>query len=705
MPTRSLITVALVLLPSVAIAQGGSQAPPPLILPTVIVTAQKEPVDLQKVPASVTAVPAETMWDAKISSVADAALFAPNVWFNEFTARKLSNAFFRGVGSSPANPGVTTYIDGVPQLNANASSIEFTGIEQVEFARGPQSALFGRNALGGVINIASEKPSLAEWGGNLYAPFGNFATREIRTSASGPLTDRLALGFSFGHSARDGFTVNDVTGNDVDFRSATFGKAQALWTPSKLWETRVIVSGERARDGDYALGDLDAVRDNPFHVAHDFEGHTDRDVFNTTIHNRYEGGGLSLTSTTGFVNWSTEDETDLDYTPFPAAVRRNNEEAFQFTQEVRVASPAAAPVALSPDATVKWQAGLFFFSQNYDQNAVNSLAPFTIPQLPLPLDQTSPLAELDDRGVGLYGQGTLTWNSNLDVTFAGRFDHERKQALLESFYTPPLIPGSVVDAEESFSNFSPQVSLAYRFQPDAMAYASVGSGYKAGGFNPASPPGSEGYDEEHTLNVEGGIKSMWAGGRVLANATLFFIDWSDLQLNLPNPFVPAQYYIANVDGASSRGIELELTARPTQGLDVFSAFGYARARFDDGTQLSGADVSGNRLPIAPEYTFNLGAQFSHALTNSLSLYGRGELTAYGSFHYDDLNREEQEAYSLANFRAGLRSRLVFGEVWIKNAFDTKYVPLAFPYPGLAPSGFVGEAGRPRTFGVSGGLTF
>ena len=318
---------------------------------------------------------------------------------------------------------------------------------------------------------------------------------------------------------------------------------------------------------------------------------------------------------TGFVNWSTEDETDLDYTPFPAAVRRNNEEAFQFTQEVRVASPAAAPVALSPDAAIKWQAGLFFFSQNYDQNAVNSLAPFTIPQLPLPLDQTSPLAELDDRGVGLYGQGTLTWNSNLDVTFAGRFDHERKQALLESFYTPPLIPGSVVDAEESFSNFSPQVSVAYRFQPDAMAYASVGSGYKAGGFNPASPPGSEGYDEEHTLNVEGGIKSTWAGGRVLANATLFFIDWSDLQLNLPNPFVPAQYYIANVDGASSRGIELELTARPTQGLDVFSSFGYARARFDDGTQSSGADVSGNRLPIAPEYTFNLGAQFSHALTN------------------------------------------------------------------------------------------
>ena len=685
-------------------AQTGTQTPPQLVLPTITVTAQKEPVDLQKVPVSVTAIPAETLWDAKISSVADAAIYAPNVWFNEFTARKLSNVFFRGVGASPANPGVTTYIDGVPQLNANASSLEFTGIEQVEFVRGPQSALFGRNTLGGVINIASEKPSLSEWGGNVYAPFGNVAAREFRASVSGPVNSRLAFGFSFGHSARDGFTDNDVTGNDIDSRSATFGKAQALWTPSKLWETRVIASGERARDGDYALGDLDAVREDPFHVAHDFEGRTDRDVFSTTIHNRYEGT-LSVTSTTGFVTWRTVDETDLDYTAFPAAVRRNDEDAFQFTQEVRFASPGAAPIVLSSAASVKWQAGLFVFNQNYDQNAVNSLAPFTIPEVPLPLEQTSPLADLDDRGIGLYGQGTLTWHSNFDVTLAARFDHERKQARLESFYTPPFIPGSTVDAEESFSNFSPQLSVAYRFDPEIMAYASVGSGFKAGGFNPASPVGSEGYGEEHTINIEGGLKSTWAGGRVHANAGIFLIDWSDMQLNLPNPFVPAQFYIANVDGASSRGIELELTARALPNVDVFGSFGYTRARFDDGTVSSGADVSGNRLPIAPEYTFNLGTQFSQVLTNALSLYGRGELTAYGSFHYDDLNRAEQEAYSLANFRAGIRSGLVFGEVWVKNAFDTKYVPLAFPYLGFAPSGFVGEAGRPRTFGISGGLTF
>ena len=118
-----------------------------------------------------------------------------------------------------------------------------------------------------------------------------------------------------------------------------------------------------------------------------------------------------------------------------------------------------------------------------------------------------------------------------------------------TFYTPQIAPPTVVDAERSFSSVSPQVALAYRFQPDRMAYVSTGRGFKAGGFNPASPPGSEAYGEELTWHVEGGAKTSWADGRVLANAAVFFIDWDDLQLNLPNREVPGQFYIANVGGA------------------------------------------------------------------------------------------------------------------------------------------------------------
>src|SRR2546422_364137 len=135
---------------------------PPLTtsLPPITVTAQKEPQDPANLPVSVTAVLSDTLTAAGLSSVSQAGWFAPNTFFNEFTARKLSNPRFRGVGSSPNNPGITSYIDGVPQLNANSSSIEFLDVEQVEFVRGPQSALFGRNALGGIINITRARRRL-----------------------------------------------------------------------------------------------------------------------------------------------------------------------------------------------------------------------------------------------------------------------------------------------------------------------------------------------------------------------------------------------------------------------------------------------------------------------------------------------------------------------------------------------------------------
>lgn len=679
---------------------------PRVTLPPVTVTAQKEPANAQELPVSVTTVLDSLLRSAGIVSVSGAATFAPNTFYNEFTARKLSNPIFRGIGSSPANPGITTYIDGVPQLNTNSSSIEFLDVRQVEFVRGPQSALFGRNALGGVVNIRSGRPSMTRWSGALTAPVGNFSSRDVRGTVSGPLGSELAIGLAFGHAARDGFTINEVTGNDVDYRNATFGKGQVLWTPASRFEARVIVSGERARDGDYALHDLDALRQSPHRVARDFEGHTNRDIVSTTVLTRLEGPRVSLTTTTGFVRWDTDDLTDLDYTPAPLVVRSNVEDDFQFSQEVRLASAPGTALRIGDRAAVRWQAGVFLFTQNYEQEAVNTFSPFVLsPLLGFPVSQQSPQAALDDFGIGVYGQGTATFADRVDVTVGGRLDHEQKDAVLRTSFDPPFVPSTAVDTDESFSNVSPQVALSYRVQPRTMTYVSLARGFKAGGFNPVSPAGSEAYGEEHTWNVEGGLKTVTANGRLAATVAAFYIDWDDLQLNLPNPLSPAEFYIANIAGARSRGFEAEVTARPRSGVDLFGAFGYTHARFAGGSQSRGVDVSGRTLANTPEYTATIGAQVSHPVTAALALYGRADAVFYGAFHYDEANTAGQDAYSLANFRAGLRARYVFAEAWVRNAFDTTYIPVAFAYGPFAPSGFVGEMGAPRTFGIRGGFTF
>src|SRR6188768_2096751 len=178
-PMRSSVLALSLLVPAVASAQAPA-APPTVTVPTVTVTAQKEPADPQSLPVSLSTVQLDPLWNGGMTTLGDVSIYAPNTFFSDFTARKLSNPRFRGIGSSPANPAITTYIDGVPQLNANSSSIEFLDISQVEFVRGPQSSLFGRNTLGGLVNVSSARPSLSKWTGSAVVPFGNDSSFDVR---------------------------------------------------------------------------------------------------------------------------------------------------------------------------------------------------------------------------------------------------------------------------------------------------------------------------------------------------------------------------------------------------------------------------------------------------------------------------------------------------------------------------------------------
>ncbi|PYR39389.1 MAG: hypothetical protein DMF90_00120, partial [Acidobacteria bacterium] len=258
--------------------------------------------------------------------------------------------------------------------------------------------------------------------------------------------------------------------------------------------------------------------------------------------------------------------------------------------------------------------------------------------------------------------------------------------------------------DKNFANVSPQVSVGYRLQRDRSVYGTVGRGYKAGGFNPASPAGKEAYGEEQTWHYEGGVKTLWLNGMLSANAAVFFIDWNDLQLNVPDPAVPAQFYISNVGAATSKGVELELNARPAGGFDVFTSVGYTNARFSESSVSGVTNVGGHKIPNTPDYTISAGLQYSRAVAKAVA-HARADVVVYGAFQYNDANTIGQDAYSLVNLRFGVTGRVWTADVLLRNAFDTRYIPLAFPYPGFAPSGFIGEMGAPRTVSVTGGVRF
>ena len=677
----------------------------PVQLPSVTVVAQKEPQAAQTLPVSVTAITSQTIEDANIHTLKEASIYAPATFINEFTARAVSNPFFRGIGGSPLNPGVTTFIDGVPQLNSYSANIEFIDVGQVEFVRGPQGALFGRNTAAGVINIISRAPSEI-WTGGVQGSYGDYDFRDVRGGVSGPLVkDALALSLAGGYSAREGYTKNDFTGHDLDHREAGFGKGQMVFRPNERLEIRVIGFGEHDNDGDYALGDLSAIRARPHHVSRDFEGFNHRDVASGTLLINYFGEAIDLALISGGVWWKNEGLTDLDYSPFPGNTRDNVEEQHQFSQEFRLASPKDKPFKLNDALDLAWQSGVFLFSQSYDQHIVNSVV-FPNPVPPpdfIPVNNTT-TADLDDWGVGVYAQAKLTAWDKLDFTAGLRFDYEDKQGDLTSVTTPPFAPSSRNSLDDNFSQVSPQFALAYHFTPHQMAYGSVARGFRAGGFNQTSPPGSERYGTEHSWNYEVGFKSLWFDSKVETTVALFYIDWRNLQLNEPVPGSGGtSFFIDNAGAAVSKGVEFETKWRPMPGWDLFGSVGYTDAKFLSDSHSQGVSVGGNHLPYAPTFTGNVGTQFSWSPCRAATLYARAEVAIYGDFEYDPSNAQRQDTYALADFRAGVSGTHWFAEGWVKNAFDANYVPIAIPFS--SPSGYVGESGAPVTFGARVGIRF
>jgi iron complex outermembrane receptor protein len=683
-------------------AQGDEEV---VYLEDVVVVAAKDPLPAQEIPASVSALSGPMLEDSGVNLIGEAAGYAPNVNMVEFTDRALSQPYFRGIGSGPNNPAVTTYIDGVPQLHGYSANIELLDVRQVEFVRGAQGMLYGRNTVGGVIHILSTSPDFSSWEYSLEGGYGSYNLFHGKFRLSGPLIqDELGFSLAAGYSSRDGFSDNDITGHDINNREAFFGKLQFQWLPTDAWSVRFILFAEQDRDGDYALHDLAAIRANPYHVQRDFEGYLDRDILAPTLTLEYHGNKVDFVSISGLVKWETESATDLDYTPFPATRRQQNIRDFQLSQEFQWRSKEDAPLVLNDHMTLTWQAGTLFFVQKYRETSVNKIFQ------PLPVEVASPLARLEDRGLGAYGQAILTAWDVWDIALGLRFDYEDKEADLQTFYTPVIAPSTALNTDRDFTEISPQFSLTRKIAPGKIVYGNISRGYRAGGFNPVSPPGSEAYNEETSWNNEIGIKTTWLAERLKLNMAFFHISWEHLQLHLP---IGQTYYIANTGDAESSGVELELFARPSRNWDIFGSFGYDRARFGDGSTSirtnplgtnTEEDVGGNELIFTPEFTASAGTQYAWDIVPDARILMRTEINGYGRYFYNTANTESQSSYWLTNLRARYKTSNWYIEAWIKNAFDKEYIPIAFEFPN-GQSGFLGESGAPQMIGIRAVVDF
>jgi len=506
---------------------------------------------------------------------------------------------------------------------------------------------------------------------------------------------------------RDGYTKNDFTGNDVDDREAFFGRGSLLFEPTQDSELALGVFGERSRDGGFALSELEGLRDRPHRINQDFEGLSDRDVLSPSAVYRTHGSDYDFTSVSAYQHWDVLETSDFDFSPIDGVRRKTEEDQGYFYQELRVGTPAAEDWHLNEWRDVRWLVGLSGYVSDASRESSNIFRPggegIFFPVGAAGTDTTS--GDFDDMGLALFGEGTLVYESGLELTAGLRADVEDKELDRARTFEQGgvVVPTDSGNEDDTFGQLSPRFAVAYHVDDDTLTYVSASQGWKAGGFNLAAPNGQIDFDSETSWSYELGLRHSFPEQRAQVSASVFLVDWEDMQLSLFDPV--AGGYIDNAGESQSQGLELEGQTVLVENLQGYASLGWMSSSIDDFTDNFGTDTSGNELPFAPENTLALGLQYGGEIPFELGVveaarwFVGGDVNYVGEYFYDPGNRESDQ-YSLVNFQAGLASRLVSLTFWLRNAFDEEYFPVAFQPSPVDPDTFVAESGAPRVLGCT-----
>jgi iron complex outermembrane receptor protein len=344
-----------------------------------------------------------------------------------------------------------------------------------------------------------------------------------------------------------------------------------------------------------------------------------------------------------------------------------------WTQEIRFQSPEKAD-------RFKWLLGGYYESRAFDANDAFDYTALGASLFGLAeAGQNRVIADQLRTTYAVFGQVDYKPIEPLTL-FAGlrfessNFEIDRLRRFDTATGSTELIPR--VQLEDNNSELIPRFGLQYRFSPAVMAYATISKGYRPGGFNyRADTAETRRYQEEKTWTYEVGVKSSWLNDRLTANLSFFHNDVNGYQVLL----VDNVGFFRDIAGAdvSATGLEFELKAKPIQDLELVAGVGYVNSRFTNyRNPLTGIDLSDNRVPFAPDFTYNIAAQYRAPI----GIFARLELRGYGTTYFDDANQVKQAPFALLNLRLGYEWKNYGVYLFANNLLDTRYIKSGFQFP-------------------------
>jgi len=680
-------------------------------LEEVTVTAQRREQNSREVPVSLTVFSAQAIEQQNFQGVDSYFAQTPNVSFISTGSRDRKQLSLRGVSdqlSPDSNIKQGSFGFYIDELNvaAGTSNPQIVDIDRIEILRGPQGTYFGRNSVGGAINITTKQPS-NNFYGEAGLQYSSFNTLDAHAILNLPLVDdRLAVRIVGRHETSDGNikNINPIGGGNSN--KYTYGKTIIRFTPNDRLTIDLTGTASKEnvgmRDG-VPSGVLGTFSKTVLYAGPPYNGvaipdgvgfwpqNTDEVNFNRkqdvgTSFNyvsnrvRYNADAFTVTNILGYIDSNEFLNGDIDGSSIDFFYEQESIKRSSLSEELRFQSV--------PGRAIDWTAGAIYardIGHTRQFTYTGAQNPFGLPD---GFEVTSSFSDATSRSYALFGEGVWHVDRRLAVTLGARYTKEKVE--VDSYDTSSGTINNYVNGDASFSNFSPRLSLNYLAAERVNVYATIARGFKAGGLQASSVNNS--YAPETLWNYEIGVKSELWEQRLQLNTSVFYMDWKNMQTEYAFAVstgngVQFQTGIGNAASARSYGLETEAVARVLPSLTLSAGAGYNKATFSDYKNAFAdgqiTDLTGKQLPNAPKWTLHADGEYAHNFGNQFEGFARLEWFYKGGI-VPNLTSEVHSgfpwnvpSFNVWNLRAGVNNDSWSLNAFAENLFNKKYYTNAY----------------------------